>query len=175
MRTQPARTPDRHGLQAAGKHLTAMNIRRGQQILVRLAPALAAILTLLLAGCAENENILGVVKAGTLPSTTRKIGKAFDDAFPGGTWSASVTGMGMGEMVAEFHSIATAEALEASGVPPIDRKDCIDGVKSPCRIRVSFQFTLAPDFRTITLARVEAPEPMKSEEQLTALLAFVYR
>ena len=83
--------------------------------------------------------------------------------------------MGMGEMLAEFHSTTTAEALEASGVPSIDRKDCIGGVKSPCRIRVSFQFTLAPDFRTITLARVEAPEPMKSGEQLTALLGFVYR
>jgi len=40
---------------------------------------------------------------------------------------------------------------------------------------VSFQFTLAPDFRTISLARVEAPEPMKSGEQLAALLGFVYR
>jgi hypothetical protein len=36
-----------------------------------------------------------------------------------------------------------------SGVPPIDRKNCMDGVKSPCRIPVSFDFTLAPDYRTI--------------------------
>ena len=142
---------------------------------MQLVPPLVVILSLLFAGCAENKNILGIVKAGTLPSTTKNIGKAFDDAFPGGTWSASTTGMGEGEMLAEFHSSTTAEALESSGVPPIDRKDCIGGVKSPCRIRVSFQFTLAPDFRTITLARVEAPEPMKSGEQLTALLGFVYR
>lgn len=133
-------------------------------------------LTLVLAGCdREVPDILSLVKAGKLPSTTKNIGKAFDDAFPGGTWDAAVTGMGEGEMLAEFHSTATAEALEASGVPPIDRKDCIDGVKSPCRIRVSFQFTLAPDLRSISLGRVEAPEPMKSGEQLTALLNFVYR
>jgi hypothetical protein len=141
----------------------------------RLAPPLVVIFTLLLAGCAENADILGIVKAGTLPSTTKKIGKVFEDAFPGGAWAASTSGMGMGEMLAEFHSTTTAEALEASGVPRIDRKDCIAGVKNPCRIRVSFQFTLAPDFRTVTLARVEAPEPMKSAEQLTALLGFVYR
>jgi hypothetical protein len=134
------------------------------------------ILTLVLAGCEPNINtdILGIVKAGRLPSTTKPIGKAFDDAFPGGTWDASLTGMGEGEMLAEFHSTATAEALEASGVPPIDRKDCIDGVKSPCRIPVSFQFTLAYD-HTISLALVKAPEPMKSGEQLAALLGFVYR
>ena len=56
---------------------------------------------------------------------------------------------GMGEMYAHFRSSITAEALEASGVPPIDRKNCMDGVKSPCRIPVSFDFTLAPDYRTI--------------------------
>ena len=146
----------------------------------RVSP-LVVILTLLLAGCAENRErpgtaeILNTVKAGTLPSTTKKIGPTFDAAFPGGTWSAATTGMGEGELLAEFHSTASAEALEASGVPSIDRKDCMDGIKSPCRIRVSFQFTLAPDLRTITLARVEAPEPMKSGEQLAALLAFVYR
>jgi hypothetical protein len=145
---------------------------------MQLARTLLVVLTLLLAGCAENtanKDILAMVKAGSLPSTTKKIGKTFDDAFPGGTWDAATTGMGEGEMLTEFHSTATAEALEASGVPPIDRKDCMGGVKSPCRIRVSFQFTLAPDFRTITLARVEAPEPMKSGEQLAALLRFVYR
>lgn len=145
---------------------------------MRLAPPLLVILTLLLAGCRENtdnKDILAIVKAGSLPSTTKKIGKAFNDAFPGGTWDAATTGMGEGEMLTEFHSTATAEALEASGVPPIDRKDCMDGVKSPCRIRVSFQFTLAPDFRTITLALVQAPEPMQSGEQLAALLHFVYR
>jgi len=48
-------------------------------------------------------------------------------------------------------------------------------VKTPCRIPVSFQFTLAPDFHTITLALVQAPQPMKSGEQLAALLRFVYR
>ena len=141
-------------------------------------PPLLVIFTVLLAGCRENtdnRDILAIVKAGSLPSTTKKIGKAFDDAFPGGTWDAATTGMGEGEMLTEFHSTTTAEALEASGVPPIDRKDCTDGVKSPCRIRVSFQFTLAPDLRTVTLARVEAPEPMKSGEQLAALLRFVYR
>ena len=145
---------------------------------MRLALPLLAIFTVLLAGCRENtdnKDILAIVKAGSLPSTTKKIGKTFDDAFPGGTWDAATTGMGEGEMLTEFHSTTTAEALEASGVPPIDRKDCIDGVKSPCRIRVSFQFTLAPDFHTITLALVKAPEPMKSGEQLTALLHFVYR
>jgi len=86
-----------------------------------------------------------------------------------------MTGMGEGEMYAHFRSSSTAEALEASGVPPIDRKNCMDGVKSPCRIPVSFDFTLAPDFRTISLAEVKAPEPMKSGEQLDAVLAFVYR
>ena len=86
-----------------------------------------------------------------------------------------MTGMGMGEMYTHFRSSITAEALEASGVPPIDRKNCMDGVKSPCRIPVSFDFTLAPDFRTINLAEVKAPEPMKSGEQLDAVLAFVYR
>ena len=144
---------------------------------VKRAP-LIVIFTLLLASCAKNtesKDILAIVKAGSLPSTTKKIGETFDAAFPGGTWDAATTGMGEGEMLTEFHSTTTAEALEASGVPPIDRKDCMDGVKSPCRIRVSFQFTLAPDFRTITLARVEAPEPMKSGEQLAALLRFVYR
>ena len=44
-------------------------------------------------------------------STTKNIGKAFDDAFPGGTWAAATTGMGIGEMLAEFHSTTTAEAL----------------------------------------------------------------
>jgi hypothetical protein len=134
---------------------------------------LISILTLLLAGCGETPDILAIVKAGKLPSTTKAIGEAFDAAFPGGTWSADMTGMG--EMYAHFRSSSTAEALEASGVPPIDRKNCMDGVKSPCRIPVSFDFTLAPDFRTINLAEVKAPEPMKSGEQLDAVLAFVYR
>ena len=134
-----------------------------------------SILTLLLAGCGDTPDILATVKAGKLPSTTRTIGEAFDAAFPGGTWSADMTGMGEGEMYAHFRSSSTAEALQASGVPLIDRKNCMDGVKSPCRIPVSFDFTLAPDFRTISLAEVKAPEPMKSGEQLAALLAFVYQ
>jgi hypothetical protein len=141
---------------------------------MRLTPVLVATLTLVLAGCGETTGILAVVKAGRLPNTTKSIGKAFDDAFPGGTWDASTSGMGMGEMVAQFRSTTTAEALEASGVPPIDRKHCMNGVQSPCRIRVSFQFTLSPG-GGISLALVEAPEPMKSGEQLTALLGFVYR
>jgi hypothetical protein len=173
MRTLPAPESDR--LEADFQVSGGDEHQAGEKTLMRLAPVLVAILTLVLAGCAESANILGMVKAGTLPSTTKNIGKAFDDAFPGGTWGASMTGMGMGEMVAEFHSTTTAEALEASGVPPIDRKDCIDAVRSPCRIRVSFQFTLAPDFRSVSLARVEAPEAMKSGEQLEALLHFVYR
>ena len=134
---------------------------------------LISILTLLLAGCGETADILAIVKAGKLPSTTKTIGEAFDAVFPGGAWSADMTGMG--EMYAHFRSSITAEALEASGVPPIDRKNCMDGVKSPCRIPVSFDFTLAPDYRTINLAEVKAPEPMRSGEQLDAVLAFVYR
>jgi hypothetical protein len=167
-------------LQATHEHVAAvpaaaLRIRRDEKILMPIAPVLVAILTLVLAGCAESTNILAAVKAGTLPSTTKSIGKAFDEAFPGGTWDASTTGMGEGEMLAEFHSTTTAEALESSGVPHIDRKDCLDGVKSPCRIQVSFQFTLAPDLRSVSLALVKAPEPMQSGEQLTALLGFVYR
>ena len=144
----------------------------------RAALVLVALLTIVLAGCGEipdNSTIVDAVKAGTLPTTTKPIGKAFDDAFPGGEWVAFTSGMGIGELVAEFHSTAKAEALEASGVPPIDRKDCIDGVNSPCRIHVSFQFILARDMRSISLALVQAPEPMKSGEQLTALIGFVYR
>jgi hypothetical protein len=136
---------------------------------------LISILTLPLAGCGEAPDILALVKAGKLPSNTKTIGEAFDAAFSGGTWTADMTGMGMGEMYAHFRSSVTAEALEASGVPPIDRKNCMDGVKSPCRVPVSFDFTLAPDFWTINLAEVKAPEPMKSGEQLDAVLAFVYR
>jgi hypothetical protein len=148
--------------------------RPGEKILMPLATVLAAMLTLLLAGCMmEDVDIAGNTKAGTLPTTTKTIGKAFDEAFPGGTWIGE--GSGMGEMVTEFHSTAMAEELEARGVPPIDRKDCLDGVKSPCRIRVSFQFILAPDTRSVSLARVEAPEPMKSGAQLKALMSFVYR
>ena len=147
-----------------------------KQVLMRTV--LPVILLLLVSGCSEiptNETILGIVKAGTLPSTTKKIGPAFEEAFPGGTWDAAVSGMGEGELVTEFHSTASAEALEASGVPPIDRKGCIDGVQSPCRIHVSFQFILAPDLRSISLALVQAPKPMESGEQLAALLHFVYR
>ena len=142
-----------------------------------MKPVLVTIVTLMLAGCGgtENANILEIVKAGKLESTNKPIGKAFDDAFPGGTWNAATTGMGIGEMVAEFDSTATAEALEARGFPPIDRKHCRDGVKKPCRVPVSFQFTLAPNFHTITLAEVKAPEPMKSGEELDVLLAIVYR
>lgn len=77
-------------------------------------------------------------------------------------------------MYTHFRSSITAKALEASGVSPIDRKNCTDGVESPCRIPVTFDFTLAPDFRTINLAEVKAPEPMKSGEPLDAVLAFVY-
>jgi hypothetical protein len=143
---------------------------------MRTLPFLVAILALVLAGCGETTDIVGTVKAGTLPPyTTKPIGKAFDAAFPGGTWTGSTSGMGEGEMVAQFRSTGTAEALEASGVPAIDRKDCIDNTQRPCRIPVSFQFTLSPDTRSITLALVEAPKPMRSGEQLNALLAFVYR
>src|SRR5260221_690063 len=49
---------------------------------MQLAPPLILVLTLLLAGCSENTDILGIVEAGTLASTTKKIGKAFDDAIP---------------------------------------------------------------------------------------------
>ena len=105
------RTACRHQPQAAGEHIGATGIR--------LAPPLVVILTFLLfAGCARNTDILGIVKAGTLPSTTKKIGKAFDDAFPGGTWDAATTGMGEGEMLAEFHSTTTAEALRSKRSSP---------------------------------------------------------
>src|SRR5580658_9186242 len=101
---------------------------------LRLLP-LISILTLLLSGCGETPEILAIVKAGKLRSTTKAIGNAFDAAFPGGTWTADMTGMGMGEMYTHFRSSITAEALEASGVPSIDRKNCMDGVKSPSVFR----------------------------------------
>lgn len=152
--------------------------RAGLEDLMRLAHVLVVILTLVLAGCGETEtpDILGIVKAGTLRSYTNKnIGQAFDHAFPGGTWETFTSGMGLGEMYAVFRSATTVEALEAAGVPDLDRKKCIDGVQRPCRIPVSFEFTLARDLRSISLAQVIAGEPMKSGEELDALLAFVYR
>jgi len=140
----------------------------------RFVAVVVALLILTLAGCGgDYPDILGAVKSNTLPGTGKMIGKAFDDAFPGGTWDAA--GTGMGEMLAEFHSTASAEALEANGYPPIDRKDCIDGVESPCRITVSFQFILAPDLTSVSLAEVKGPKPMKSGEQLKALIGFVYK
>ena len=89
---------------------------------------LMAIFTLVLGGCVGGPpDIVGIVKAGTLPShPTKTIGKAFDEAFPGGTWDAEMTGMG--EMYAHFRSTATAEDLEVGGVPGIDHEMCIDGV-----------------------------------------------
>lgn len=104
---------------------------------MRLPSTLLAtlILTLTLAACAEFTDILGDVKTGTLPSTSRPIGQAFDAAFPGGTWTASTTGMG--EMYAFFRSTTTAEALEAAGVPEVDH-NCLAGYS----VRAGFQCRL---------------------------------
>ena len=136
---------------------------------------LMAIFTLVLGGCVGGPpDIVGIVKAGTLPShPTKTIGKAFDEAFPGGTWDAEMTGMG--EMYAHFRSTATAEDLKPGGVPGIDHEICIDGVRRPCRVQVHFQFFLKSDNRTIELMFVEAPYRVVSEARLKALLAFVYR
>jgi hypothetical protein len=142
---------------------------------VRQLLPLLAILTLALAGCSEAPvDIVGAVKAGTLPSNTATtIGKAFGAAFPNGIWTSWETGMG--EMFAEFNAITTAENLEAGGVPDIGHGKCIDGVQRPCRLPVKFQFTLSSNNKTVGLVYVEAPERVVSDAKLKALLAFVCR
>ena len=134
----------------------------------------AAVFSLALAGCADVPDIVGIVKAGRLPAhTTKTVGKAFDDAFPSGLWTSDMSGMG--EMFAHFRATTTAEALEAGGVSGIGRAKCIDGVRSPCRIPVWFQFALSSDNRSVELVYVEAPDTIGPGARRDALLAFVYR
>jgi isoaspartyl peptidase/L-asparaginase-like protein (Ntn-hydrolase superfamily) len=119
-------------------------------------------------------DIIAVVKAGTLPGYTNKpIGRAFDAAFPGGTWTAEETGMG--EMFAHFKSTTTAETLEAADIPAIGREQCLDGAQHPCRVTVHFQFTLSSDNRTVGLIWAGAPDRVTGDARFRALIDFVYR
>jgi hypothetical protein len=135
---------------------------------------LGAMAMLVLAGCDGPINIVGMARDARLPSHPEiTVGKAFESAFPDGTWTS--WGSGMGENFAEFHATATAEVLAADGVPDMQGKECIDGVQSPCRIPVKFQFWLSGDGSKIELQFIDAPERVTSGAKAAALVGLVYR
>jgi hypothetical protein len=129
---------------------------------------------LTVAGCSLGPpDIVGFVKDATLPSRpSRPIGDAFEAAFPGGEWSPTMTGMG--EMFADYKVMAPAEKLKPL-TGAVDLKSCADGVQSPCRVPVMFQFFLSSDNKTAELSYIQVGDRVISGSSVKAMLDFVYR
>jgi hypothetical protein len=149
-----------------------------------------ALLLTALVGCGIHESDdLNTVRDGVLNGfNTTTVGKAFDATFPDGKWTSLVSPKGVS--VVEFSGTVTADALDAGGFLGYLNRDtrqlwahirekCLEGIQTPCRLPVKFQFLIAADKKSFEVGYIDTRSFLGRDVAIPAdphrVLAFVYR